>query len=141
MPEPSDAELWRSVETTVRTVLLPSLSDDWARVAAVQLVGLARLAVTRPLDPTEARAAELAAALESLREHPIVQRHWTGSSREPAVVLDAVSRVLGDCVAPGDAERGAVRAVLRPIVSRHLDEDLAVTAPLMPYFRGQLPDA
>ena len=40
-----------------------------------------------------------------------------------------------------DAAGDEVRAELRPVVSRHLDEDLAVTGMLMPYFRGQLPDA
>ena len=49
--EPSDASMWRSVEATVRDVLLPSIADDWARVIAVQLVGMARYAATRPGDP------------------------------------------------------------------------------------------
>jgi len=46
--EPADADMWRSVEATVRDVLLPSVADDWARVIAVQLVGMARYAATRP---------------------------------------------------------------------------------------------
>jgi len=56
-------------------------------------------------------------------------------------VLSAVSAVLGDAVSRDDAAGDDVRARVRPIVSRHLDEDLAVTGMLMPYFRGQLPDA
>jgi len=136
--------MWRSVEVTVRNVLLPSLADDWARVAAVQLVGMARFAATRPPDPTAERAAELAAALDRLTDHPVVSVHWKGSSTDPAVVFTAVSAVLAETVArgaDGDAERAAVRAELRPIVRRHLDDDLDVTGMLMPYFRGQLPDA
>jgi len=49
--------------------------------------------------------------------------------------------VLGDAVSRDDAAGDEVRARVRPIVSRHLDEDLEVTGMLMPYFRGQLPDA
>lgn len=142
MHEPPDAELWRSVETTLRTVVLPSLTEDWAKVAAVQLIGIARLAITRPTDdPLPARVAELAAALDGLRDHDVVAARWSESSDDPDVVLGAVSQVLAAVVAADDRSSRVVRDVLRPIVSRHLDEDLVVTAPLAPYFRGQLPDA
>ena len=53
--------------------------------------------------------------------------------RATAFFADAVTRT--------DSAGDEVRAVLRPVVSRHLDDDLAVTGMLMPYFRGQLPDA
>ena len=56
-------------------------------------------------------------------------------------MLAAVSAVLADAVDRDDAAGDEVRAELRTVVSRHLDEDLAVTGMLMPYFRGQLPDA
>ena len=36
------------------------------------------------------------------------------------------------------ADGDEVRAVLRPIAVRHLDEELAVTGPLVAAFRGQL---
>ena len=49
--------------------------------------------------------------------------------------------MLAGAVARDDAAGDEVRAQLRPVVRRHLDEDLAVTGMLMPYFRGQLPDA
>ena len=49
--------------------------------------------------------------------------------------------MLADAVSRDDGAGDEVRAELRPVVSRHLDEDLAVTGMLMPYFRGQLPDA
>jgi hypothetical protein len=139
--EPSDDQLWRSVEATVRGVLLPAIEDEWARVIAVQLAGMARLALTRPPDPTPARADELAAALDALAANPIVAAHWTASERDPAGVFAAVGSVLADAVGRQDAAGDEVRGELRSIVSRHLDDDLAVTAPLMPYFRGQLPDA
>ena len=141
MHEPSDAEMWRSVEATVRDVLLPSLADDWARVTAIQLVGMARFAATRPPDPTAARVAELAEALDRLRDNPIVAPNWPVPAAAPEAVLAAVGAVLAGAVARGDAAGDEVRAQLRPVVRRHLDEDLAVTGMLMPYFRGQLPDA
>ena len=122
-------------------MLLPSLADDWAKVAAVQLLGVARLAMSRPADQTPARVAELAAALDSLRGYDVVDAHWPATSDDPVTVLRAVSRVLAAVVAADDDPSSTVRSTLRPIVSRHLDEDLAVTGPLMPYFRGQLPDA
>jgi hypothetical protein len=139
--EPPDEQLWRSVEATVHTVLLPALHDEWARVIAVQLAGMARLAVTRPPDPTPDRAAELAAALDGLAGNPIVAFHWTDAGRTPAGVFAAVGSVLAEAVSRDDAAGDEVREQLRPIVRRHLDEDLAVTGPLMPYFRGQLSDA
>jgi hypothetical protein len=140
--EPSDVELWRCVETTVRDVLLPAIADDWARVVAVQLVGMARFARTRPGDQVPDRVAELSALLDGLTANPIVAAHWPAASTDPATVLAAVSSVLADAVGAADDDAAAeVRGVVRPVVVRHLDEDLSVTDMLMPYFRGKLPDA
>ncbi len=141
MREPSDADMWRSVESTVRDVLLPSIADDWARVIAVQLVGMARFAATRPGDPLPARISELTDALDQLGDNPVVAPHWSAPTTSPAEVLATVSAVLADAVSRDDAAGDEVRAELRSVVSRHLDDDLSVTAMLMPYFRGQLPDA
>lgn len=141
MREPTDAELWRSVATTVERVLVPAIADDWARVAAVQLVGMARYGATRPPDPTAARTAELADALDRLRSNEIVGTHWPDRSETTETVFGAVSRVLADAVGRDDAAGDEVRAALRPVVVRHLDDDLAVTGPMMAYFRGRLPDA
>jgi hypothetical protein len=139
--EPTDAEMWRAVEATVRDVLLPSLADDWARVAAVQLVGMARFAATRPADPTPARVAELAAVLDRLSHNPVVAPNWPVPAASSEAVLGAASAVLASAVERDDDAGDEVRAELRSVVSRHLDEDLAVTGMLLPYFRGQLPDA
>jgi hypothetical protein len=56
-------------------------------------------------------------------------------------VLGAAGSVLAASVARSDGAGDEVRARLRPVVRRHLDEDLAVTSDLMPYFRGRFPDA
>ncbi len=141
MAEPSDAEMWRSVQATVRDVLLPSITDDWARVIAVQLVGMARYAATRPADPLLERVTELTDVLDRLTANSIVAAHWPVPAAGPAEVLAATSAVLADAVSRDDAAGDEVRAALRSVVSRHLDEDLAVTGMLMPYFRGRLPDA
>ena len=141
MTEPSDAEMWRSVQATVRDVLLPSITDDWARVIAVQLVGMARYAATRPADPLRARVTELTDVLDRLTANSIVAAHWPVPTAGAAEVLAATSAVLADAMSRDDAAGDEVRAALRSVVSRHLDEDLAVTGMLMPYFRGQLPDA
>jgi hypothetical protein len=139
--EPSDTEMWRAVEATVRDVLLPSVADDWARVAAVQLVGMARFAATRPADPTPARAAELAAVLDRLSHNPVVAPHWPVPAASSEAVLGAAGAVLAGAVQRDDDAGDEVRTELRSVVRRHLDDDLAVTGMLLPYFRGQLPDA
>ncbi len=141
MSEPSDAEMWRSVEATVRNVLLPSISDEWARVITVQLAGMARYAASRPSDPTSTRVIELTETLDRLAGNPLVAPYWPSQSTDPSAVYAAVSAVLAAAVSRDDQAGADVRDGLRAIVSRHLDEDLAVTSMLMPYFRGQLPDA
>ena len=56
-------------------------------------------------------------------------------------MAQSVGRVLADAVGRDDAAADEVRAVLRPVVVRQLDDELAVTGVLMPYFRGAMPDA
>jgi hypothetical protein len=141
MHEPTDGEMWRSVEVTVRDVLLPSLTDEWARVTAIHLIGMARFAAGRPADPTSSRVVELAGVLDRLGANPVVAPHWPAPASSPEDVLAAVGAVLAGAVVRDDAAGDEVRAELRSVVRRHLDEDLAVTGMLMPYFRGQLPDA
>ena len=97
MREPSDVEMWRSVEATVRDVLLPSIADDWARVIAVQLVGMARFAATRPADPIPARVAELTEALDRLAGNPVVAPHWATSGPRRGAGLDRGQRRAGRC--------------------------------------------
>jgi hypothetical protein len=141
VPEPSDAEIWRSVEATVRDVLLPAIDDEGARIIAVQLVGMVRLARERPPDPVPGRVAELTAILDELGANPVVSQHWPIQGGGAAAVLGATGAALASAVARTDAAGDEVRARLRPVVRRHLDEDLAVTSELVPYYRGQLPDA
>jgi hypothetical protein len=136
-----DADLWRSVERTVRNVLLPALDSEWARISAVQLIGMARYAAARPDDPGPERARELADLLDGLSANPIVAAQWPQRTTEPAAVAQSVGRVLADAVGRDDAAGDEVRAVLRPVVVRQLDDELAVTGVMVPYFRGAMPDA
>jgi hypothetical protein len=139
--EPTDQQMWRAVDATVRNVLLPSIGDDWARVAAVQLVGMARYAQQRPPDQLPARAAELRGTLDRLAANPLVAAHPISADTGDAEVMAAVGAVLAHAAARDDPPADEIRAQLRPVVRRQLDDDLASTAMLMPYFRGDLPDA
>lgn len=137
-PAPSrldDAELWRGVEATVRDVLLPAITDEWARAAAIQLVGVARYAQRRPSDPTATRVAEIAAALDQLASNPLVPQR---SGDDEVAVLDAAGRALAAAVGDDGAAGDAVRSTLRPVVVRQLDDELVVTGPLVAAFRGKL---
>lgn len=131
----TDRELWRGVEVTVRDVLLPALTDDWARAAAVQLVGVARYAQRRPDDPTGAQVAELAAALDALAANPLVPARDSDATDS---VLGAAAAALAAAVGDDGPTGDEVRAVLRPVLVRHLEDELAVTAPLVNAFRGKL---
>ncbi len=137
----ADDELWRCVGVTLRDVILPAIDADheWARVAAIQLVGLARYAETRPADPAGGRTAELASALASLADNPSVADAWDGDATD-ASVQAAVGAVLARAVvAPAGDPSHAAADVLRPITVAHLDDELAITGPLVDAFRGRLP--
>jgi len=138
MTRPSDDALWRSVEHTVRDVLLPAIADEWARLAAIQLVGLATYARGRGPDPTSARAAALAAVLDELARggNEIVLAHWPGETAP-----QASASALSDALLRDDIHADGVRAALRPLLVANLDADLAESAVLGPPFRGRLPDA
>jgi hypothetical protein len=141
-PDPgrlTDAEILRSVEETVLGVLLPALpeQEQWARAVAVQLVGLVRYADDRGPDRGAARTAELAATLATMRDNAIVGAVWSGDP-SPAAVRDAVGAALAAAATRTDADADDVRHRLRPVVIRHLDEELEETGPLVDAFRGRL---
>jgi hypothetical protein len=139
--DPTDAELWRSVDTTVGDVLLPAIPDDqpWARAVAVQLIGLARYAARRPGDRTTDRVDELLSVLDALAANEIIAAAWNGE-RSVAAVMVATGRALAEAVTRTDDPGAEVRRVLRPVVVRHLDDELGVTSSLVNAFRGRLDD-
>ena len=137
MAEPTDQQLWRGVENTVHRVLLPAIDDEWARAAAIQLVGLARYAMIRPGRRIDANATELAVVLTALSANPIVAG-IVRATDSPTDVFTAVGAALAAAVVDDGPAGDEVRAVLRPVVARQLDDELAATAPLVPFFRGHL---
>lgn len=137
MAEPTDDQLWRGFEHTVRNVLLPAIDDEWARAAAIQLVGLAHYASTRPQGRVDANTAELARVLATLSSNHIVARVPL-TSGSAADVFAAAGAALAGAVDDDGPDGDEIRAVLRPVVTRQLDDELAATAPLIPYFRGQV---
>ena len=135
----TDAEIHRAVAATVRDVLLPALRDDadWARAAAIQLVGLARYAARRGPDQTAARVAELADALTALTGNELVAAVWDGD-RSQRAVMHAAGAALAAAVGRADPPAIEARAAIRPLLVRQLDDELAETAPLVDAFRGKL---
>jgi hypothetical protein len=137
---PSDGAIVRSIARTLADVIRPALrgdrrADPYARTVAVQLAGVARYAAARPADPAGTRRAELSAALDSLGANPIV---LGCAGDDPDGVASAA---LVACIGRVDRDADDVRATLRPVLVGHLDDELAVTAPLIVAFRGRLPDA
>ena len=143
---PSDAAMWTSMVATLREVDLPGLDDPHRRQVAIQLMGVAAYARDRGADPTPARVAEVATALDGLARdgNRLVQRHWNeDAAPDPQQVLAAASAVLVAAVdARGDADDDAGRAqrVLRPILARHLADDLAAEEVMLRAFRGVVPE-
>lgn len=137
--ELTDAELWRCVAATVHDVLLPAIDDGatWSRAVAVQLVGLARYAAARPADRTGERVAEVATVLERLAGAGAVE--WNGD-RSPAMVMEAAGHALSGAIGRSGPTADAVRSELRPILVRQIDDELAITGPLVDAFRGRLDD-
>ena len=135
----TDAEIHRAVAATVRDLLLPALRDDaeWARAAAIQLVGLTRYAAGRSVDQTAARVAEIAAVLDALAGNERVDTAWNGDRSQRAVMRTA-GEVLAAAVGRDDPDARAAVEALRPVLVRQLDDELAETAPLVDAFRGRL---
>lgn len=133
----TDAEIFRSVGETIENVLLPALPDDaeWARTAAIQLVGLVRYAARRQADRTIERIDELADVLASLGTNELVG--WSGE-RTQVAVMEAVGAALARAAATDGVASDEIRRILRPVVVRHLDDELAETGPLVDAFRGRL---
>jgi hypothetical protein len=145
---PSDGAMWTSVVATLREVVLPGLDDPHRRQVAIHLMGVAAYARDRGADPNPARASELAAALDGLVRdgNELAQRHWReGASAEPRDVLAATSAVLvaavdADAAGGSDGDAGCAQAALRPILARHLADDLATEQVMLRAFRGVVPE-
>ncbi len=154
---PSDEALWRSVDRTLRDVVLPQLADPWARQSVIGLIGLAAYARGRGDDPADANRAAVAEVLDTLSANRLVARHWpprphmfdsptpSGAERthEGFGALAAAGAVLAAAVTDPDDDGAAseVRAALRPLLVAQLDAELASDMVLSEPFRGRLPGA
>ena len=137
---PSDDALWRSVEDTLRTVVLPAVDDEFARAAVIQLVGMARYARERGDDPSEARTRALSVALDELAAAGNLRSSWPREAApHPKAVYEVAAAELAAVVAGTDSASAAVRQKLRPLLVADLDADLAGNAVLLDAFRGKLP--
>ena len=115
---PTDAALWASMADTLRNTVLPNLTDEYARDAAIRMIGLATYAGRRGNDPTRRRQEELAAAL--------------GAAAGQDVMRSCIA-VLAD---PYHRENSTIREILE----RHLDEDLEREAVLLRALQRQVPN-
>jgi len=141
---PSDAAMWTSMVATLRDVVLPGLDDPHRRQVAIHLMGVAAYARDRGADPNPARASELAAALDGLVRdgNELARRHWReGTPPAPGDVLAVTSAVLVAAVDAGVGDdAGRAQAALRPILARHLADDLATEQVMLRAFRGLAPE-
>ena len=135
---PTDRDIWESMITTLRDVVLPEVADEWAHLATVQLIGLAVYARDRQPDPTEARSRALAAVLDAHRGHPVVAAHWPDLAAhrpDPTVAASAILVELvdrdetsdrsdpsdtSDRSDPSDTTDTGPRAAIRELLVRHL---------------------
>ena len=145
---PSDGAMWTSVVATLREVVLPGLDDPHRRQVVILLMGVAAYARDRGVDPNPAGASELAAALDGLVRdgNALAQRHWhDGTPPDPRDVMALTSAVLVAAVDAGaaagsDGDAGRAQAALRPILARHLADDLATEEDMLRAFRGVVPE-
>lgn len=110
--------MWASVADTLRTTVLPHVTDPEARTAAIQLIGMAIYAGRRGSNPQRRRLDELSMAL--------------GASAGQDV-LRSCSAVLGD---PYHRVHGRIREILES----QLDEDVENEVVLLKALGGQLPN-
>lgn len=115
---PSESALWASVADTLRHTILPDVTDEHARSATIQLIGLAIYAGRRGTDPTQRRLDELRSELG-------------GAAGQD--VLRSCAAVLAD-------PHHRAHHVIREILEQHLDEDLETEGVLLEALRGRLPD-
>ena len=130
----SDRAVLESVAAAIRSRLVDPSDAGHRRTVDVQVLGLVEYVARRGPDPSATRRDELAAALDRLRDNPLLAAQV---GREPA---DVAAAVLVAAVGRVDRDARAVQQVLRPLLVGHLDDELASTAPLLDAFRGRVRD-
>jgi hypothetical protein len=133
---PSVETILRSSIETLKTAIVPELSSEWARYSGHLLSAALEYAITQLREDRQARhRSDLAEALEALR--PAI-----ASAGDPALsaALDASSpfEAASRLLVAGQRSPGTladeVRAGLRPLLLRQLDEEFAAGLPLLVAF-------
>jgi hypothetical protein len=133
---PSVETILRSCIETLRSAIVPELTSEWGRYSGHLLGASLEYAITQLREDRQTRyRSELAEALETLR--PSIASSGDG---ELAAALDepspfeAASRLL----VAGQRSPGPIadelRAGLRPLLLRQLDEEFAAALPLLVAF-------
>jgi aminoglycoside phosphotransferase (APT) family kinase protein len=120
-----DPVLWRAVARTIEDVLVPCLEPGHELDTAVQLIGLATHAATRPADTTDERSERLWAALGG-----------ADGSAHPDAYTAASAALLRDIEDTGRPDGSPTGAAVHEVLRGQLDADIAATAPLLETFSG-----
>jgi len=136
---PTCAELLESAIRTVEDVLTPELASDWARGAAIGLVGQLRYALAREAgDTLDAQDTELSDCLEALaNEFPAISVALSEVPKSGDVSWDLreqAGRLLVFALADTGDAGDAVRARLRPLLVAHVSQDLVQSGPMLQAF-------
>lgn len=138
---PTDDQLWLCMSETMRSVILPSLEDPWARVALIRLIGLAEYAPKRGSDPTARRIAELIACIDQLSvRFAGIREQLPDNWPEPDAtsVLRFSGQLLAGTIADTSEQSSAIQADLKTLLLAQLDDDLSASTPLIMSFGGEL---
>ncbi len=133
---PSVETILRSSIETLKTAIVPELTSEWGRYSGHLLSAALEYAITQLREDRQARhRSELAEALEALR--PAIAN---SGDEELAAALDepspfeAASRLLVAGQRSPGLPADEVRAGLRPLLLRQLDEEFAAGLPLLMAF-------
>ena len=133
---PSVETILRSCIETLKTAIVPELTTEWGRYSGHLLSASLEYAMTQMQEDRETRhRGELSQALEALR--PVIAS--SGDAELAAAVdepspFEAASRLLvAGQRSPGPLA-DEVRAGLRPLLLRQLDEEFAAGLPLLMAF-------
>jgi len=141
---PTLEEVLDGAVATIRDILIPNLTDAWARASAVQLTGLLTYASRLPTELVfTGRLMEIGGAIESLLasylelHEPFAGRHPGPHTEAGAVdTLQLASDMLVYAIRNQNPASEAIRGELRPLLVRQLVEDSQRTSAMLMTFSG-----
>jgi hypothetical protein len=140
---PSVETILRSCIETLESAIAPELESEWGRYSGQLLSASLEYAITQLREDREARhRSELAEALEALRS--AIARSGNGelvAALDEPSPFEAASRLLvAGQRSPGPLT-DEMRAGLRPLLLRQLDEEFAAALPLLLAFMQNMQGA